>query len=58
MSEKLKGALNNKGFCGTVLTDLSKAFAILNHKLLTAKLKAYGCDYLFNKIYSYLTKRN
>ena len=39
--EKWKKTLDSKGFAGAVLMDLSKAFNILNHELLIAKLHAY-----------------
>ena len=50
--------LDSKYNAGAVLTDLSKAFDCLNHKLLISKLNAYG----FHKvalqfIYSYLGDR-
>ena len=50
--------LDNHGYSGAVLMDLSKAFDTINHELLIAKLDAYG----FNKqslrlIRSYLTER-
>ena len=58
MIEAWKKALDSKYNAGAVLTDLSKAFDCLNHKLLIAKLNAYG----FHKnavrfIYSYLENR-
>jgi len=58
MIEAWKKALDSKYNAGSVLTDLSKAFDCLNHKLLIAKLNAYG----FHKdalrfIYSYLRER-
>ena len=40
--EKCKSVLDNKGFAGAILMDLSKAFDCLNHELLIAKLSAYG----------------
>ena len=40
--EKLRLSLDNKGYAGAVLMDLSKAFDTLNHDLLIAKLHAYG----------------
>ena len=58
MIEKWRVSLDNKGFGGAILMDLSKAFNTINHDLLIAKLYAYG----FNKnalklIKSYLTNR-
>ena len=35
-------SLDNKGFVGATLMDLSKAFDTLNHDFLIAKLHAYG----------------
>ena len=50
--------MDNKGFAGAVLTDLSKAFDYLNHELFIAKLSAYGFDKSALKfIYSYLKDR-
>ena len=40
--EKWKKILDDKGFGGAVLMDLLKGFDTLNHKLLIAKLHAYG----------------
>ena len=40
--EKWKNTLDNKGYTGAVLMDLSKAFDTINHELLIAKLHAYG----------------
>ena len=56
--ERLRLSLDNKGYGGEILMDLSKAFDSLNHDLLVAKLHAYG----FSKkalflIKSYLSNR-
>ena len=40
--EKWEKELDNKGYVGAILMDLSKAFDTINHKLLIAKLYAYG----------------
>ena len=45
MIENWRQSLDSRGYCGTVLMDLSKAFDTINHELLIAKLHAYG----FNK---------
>ena len=56
--EKWKRNLDDKGYGGTVLMYLSKAFDTLNHGLLIAKLSAYGFEHDALKfIYSYPTFR-
>ena len=42
MLEKWRDSLDNGGYGGGVLMDLSKAFDTLDHDLLIAKLHAYG----------------
>ena len=44
MLEKWRISLDNQGFAGAVLMDLSKAFDKLNHELIIAKIHAYGFD--------------
>ena len=56
--EKWKISLDNKGFAGAILMDLSKAFDTINHDLLIAKLHAYGFSKSSLKVlHSYLSKR-
>ena len=56
MHENWKKALDSKKCVGAVLTDLSKAFDCLNHKLIIAKLEAYGfCHEALTFIYEYLS---
>ena len=42
LTENLKKVLDNKGFGGTVLRNLYKAFDTINQGLLVAKLHAHG----------------
>ena len=58
MLEKWRKSLDDKGFGGAVLMDLSKAFDCMNHELLLAKMHAYGFGKSALKtIHSYLTNR-
>ena len=58
MIEHWKKSLDNNGFAGCILMDLSKAFDTLNHQLLIAKLYAYGFSKDACKItLNYLSKR-
>ena len=54
----IEKVLDNKGYVGAVLMDLSKAFDTINHELLIAKLHAYGFDKNALKlIFSYISDR-
>ena len=56
--EKWKKVLDNKGYGGAILMDLSKAFDTINDGLLIAKLHVYGFSKESLKlIKSYLTNR-
>ena len=56
--EKWREILDKKGYAGAILMDLSKAFDTINHKLLIAKLHAYGFSKSALKlIKSYLSNR-
>ena len=50
--DKLRLALENKGYGGAILMELSKTFDTLNHDLLITKLHAYG----FSKTVLFLIK--
>ena len=51
--------LDKKGSSGAILIGLSKAFEAINHKLLVARLNAYGYskEEALKLIYSYLNNR-
>ena len=56
--ERWKNTLDQNGYGGAILMDLSKAFDTINHDLLIAKLGAYVFDTASLKlIKSYLTNR-
>ena len=56
--EKWKQSLDNHGYAGSVIMDLSKAFDTINHELLILKLHAYGLTKPALKLlYSYLRNR-
>ena len=59
MLEKWKNPIGNGKCFGALLTDLSKAFVCLFHKLSIAKLHAHGFDLLALKIIqsSYQTEK-
>ena len=58
MTEKWRKIMDQKGFAGAILMDLSKAFDCLDHDLLIAKLNAYGFNNdALKSIQSYLTNR-
>ena len=58
MLEKWRISLDNQGFEGAVLMDLSKAFDTLSHELIIAKIHAYGFDKdALRLIKSYLSNR-
>ena len=50
--------LDKRGFVGTILMDLSKAYDCLPHDLLVAKLEAYGAGKAaLNLISNYISHR-
>ena len=56
--DKWRKSLDNKGFGGAILMDLSKVFDTLYHDLLITKLHAYGFQHFALKLlHSYLSKR-
>ena len=56
--EKWRISLDNHGYGGAILMDLSKVFDTLNHQLLIAKLHAYGFTHgTLTLLYSYLCNR-
>ena len=58
LTEKWKEVLDNKGFGGAVLMDLSKAFHTINYDLLIAKFHAYGfSNDSLKLLYSYFNNR-
>ena len=58
MIETMKICVDKKGTAGALITDLSKAFDCLHHKLLVAKLNSYGFSYdSLSLILNYLTNR-
>ena len=55
--DKWRKLLDNTGFGGAILMNLSKAFDTLNHDLLTAKLHEYGFQHdALKLLHSYLSK--
>ena len=56
---KMENMLDNRGYAGAILMDLSNAFDTINHESLLAKLYAYGFEKnaLNALIRSYLTER-
>ena len=58
MIKQWKLSLDNSGYAGGILIDLSKAFGTINHQLLIAKLHAYGFNVeALELILNYLSNR-
>ena len=58
MLEKWKSAADNKKVFGALLTNLSKAFDYLSHKLIIVKLNANGFSLpALRLIHNYLSNR-
>ena len=56
--EQWRTTLDNQGYAGIVIMDLSKAFDTVNYELLLAKLHAYGFGKpALTMVNSYLTNR-
>ena len=56
--EQWRTTLDNQGYAGIVIVDLSKAFDTVNYELLLAKLHAYGFGKsALTMVNSYLTNR-
>ena len=58
MLEKWKSVVNKGKYFGALLTDLSKVFDGISHKIVLAKLHAYRFNLMaLILIHSYLTNR-
>ena len=56
--EDWKASLDKNLFVSAISTDLSKAFDVIPHGLLIAKLSAYGCNFsTLSSVYDYLSNR-
>ena len=59
LCSKDEQSLDNHGYAGSVIVDLSKAFDGINYELLIEKLHAYGLTKpLVKLVYSYLNNRS